>query len=628
MKGLRKRILMIVMLMVLVGLSAEAMAATYSIGSLSEFKAFRDGFNSGAISLGAGDVVELTANIDMKNETWIPIGTSDKYFRGEFDGNGYTISNMKVQNAGSLAQVGLFALVEKSYIHDVNFKNVTLIGNGDNLRMGVISGNLQYWNVVENVNISNVKITVNGNGGLIGTTAGYVWKSQYGNVHVKNTEITVTGSESVVGGMVAYGRAHVWDTGVVGNNQYWLDGTVKNSEGTDYVLQNYFTDCSVTGADISISGGAEVGGFIGGDTYNSHSNFFKDCVVSDLDMDCKNGTYSAGGFMGYKNGTTEALGVVPFDGCSAQGTINGDKGNYGGFVGYVGGRAASFENAHADVDVVSDGIAGGFVGTTAQYFTHKESFINCTADGDVQGTSAGGFVGMITLGGDGDNLNIELDGCAANGNVSGDNVGGLIGEIKLELPATNWSTVEGTGIVEITNSSANGTVSGGNNVGSLIGLVQNIATRETTPDAIAEIKGDRVAVSNNQLPMYNSTQQNTNENAISIAQGYQIVYKLNGGKDSGNPKAYAAGDTIKLKDPTREGYIFLGWTGANGSRPQADLTITLASGEIQFVANWKQILAPGMLPQTGDESIPMIYLLTVLGCAAAGAYLIKRRALR
>ena len=33
-------------------------------------------------------------------------------------------------------------------------------------------------------------------------------------------------------------------------------------------------------------------------------------------------------------------------------------------------------------------------------------------------------------------------------------------------------------------------------------------------------------------------------------------------------------------------------------------------------------------PQTGDESIPMIYLLTVLGCVAAGAYLIKRRALR
>src|SRR5699024_7875918 len=49
-------------------------------------------------------------------------------------------------------------------------------------------------------------------------------------------------------------------------------------------------------------------------------------------------------------------------------------------------------------------------------------------------------------------------------------------------------------------------------------------------------------------------------------QTYTITYNLNGGSVSGNPESYdVTSETITLKNPTKTGYIFTGWTGSNGS---------------------------------------------------------------
>lgn len=68
-----------------------------------------------------------------------------------------------------------------------------------------------------------------------------------------------------------------------------------------------------------------------------------------------------------------------------------------------------------------------------------------------------------------------------------------------------------------------------------------------------------------------------------------IQYDLDGGKVSGNPETYTPESAdITLKNPTREGYTFIGWTGSNGNNPQMTVTIKKGSiGDKSYKANWK-----------------------------------------
>lgn len=45
----------------------------------------------------------LVSNIDLAGAEWTPIGSSEAYFTGELDGNGYKISNFKITGSGSTA---------------------------------------------------------------------------------------------------------------------------------------------------------------------------------------------------------------------------------------------------------------------------------------------------------------------------------------------------------------------------------------------------------------------------------------------------------------------------------------------------------------------------------------------
>lgn len=69
---------------------------------------------------------------------------------------------------------------------------------------------------------------------------------------------------------------------------------------------------------------------------------------------------------------------------------------------------------------------------------------------------------------------------------------------------------------------------------------------------------------------------------------YLITYNLNDGSHSGNPSTYTVEDTMTLNQPTKEGYIFLGWTGSNGTTPQKEVTIEKGTtGNLEYTANWR-----------------------------------------
>ncbi|MBR6049792.1 MAG: InlB B-repeat-containing protein, partial [Clostridia bacterium] len=70
---------------------------------------------------------------------------------------------------------------------------------------------------------------------------------------------------------------------------------------------------------------------------------------------------------------------------------------------------------------------------------------------------------------------------------------------------------------------------------------------------------------------------------------YSIGYTLNGGTVSGtNPTSYnVTTNTFTLKNPTKTGYTFTGWTGSNGSTPQKSVSISKGTiGNKTYTANW------------------------------------------
>ncbi len=69
---------------------------------------------------------------------------------------------------------------------------------------------------------------------------------------------------------------------------------------------------------------------------------------------------------------------------------------------------------------------------------------------------------------------------------------------------------------------------------------------------------------------------------------YSITYDLNGGNCENLPSTYTIEDTIKLPNPTRTGYTFIGWTCIGDETPKKDYTIPKGTiGHKTFKANWK-----------------------------------------
>lgn len=115
---------------------------------------------------------------------------------------------------------------------------------------------------------------------------------------------------------------------------------------------------------------------------------------------------------------------------------------------------------------------------------------------------------------------------------------------------------------------------------------------------------------------------------------YGISYDLAGGRVEGtNPIAYTAEtEDFTLINPVREGYIFLGWTGSNGEKPETEVTIKKGSGgNRSYTANWKLQESGGNNEtsgstgvSTGDLAQPLLWIALLLGALL----LIRRRVRR
>lgn len=140
--------------------------STRTISTLEELKAFRDEVNAG--NTFKGETIELANDIDLGGEEWTPIGTQSHQFQGTFNGNGHTISNLKI-NTPYRSDVGFFGFTTNGEIKNLTFNNAEVTGYCD---VGVVAGT-PYTSKYTNIKLTG-DIKVSGYayvGGMFGKNA-------------------------------------------------------------------------------------------------------------------------------------------------------------------------------------------------------------------------------------------------------------------------------------------------------------------------------------------------------------------------------------------------------------------------------------------------------------------------
>ena len=427
-----------------------------------------------------------------------------KDFSGTYDGNGYQISNLKVNAADeAFKNIGLFGALQGGLLKRVKLVDFSTKG-------GVSVGSLVGLNNQGTIEDSEVDGKVDGDG----TIGGLVGMNQDGVI--RNSTATVRVGKNSRGRWVAGGLVGQNDGGtitgshasgaVTGGNQ--VGGLVGKNMGS--VTSSHATG-DVTGASTGVGYvGGLVGWHFGGTISDSHSggkvvgaapgvgglvgvNFAR--IVSSHTLGQVRGKNKVGGLVGENRGSISdsyAKGTVTGDsqtgglvgwhfggtisGSYAQGTVTGDS-QTGGLVGVSEG-GARIVNSHTrqEVRVRGKDQVGGLVGE------NKGSISNSYTLGKMSGDSQiGGLVGK--------NKGIISDSHVWGAVSGGSQAGGLVGVNESNARIVNSHTrqevrVSGKdqvgGLVgenkgSISNSYARGAVSGGSQTGGLVGVSESNA---------------------------------------------------------------------------------------------------------------------------------------------------------
>lgn len=263
----------------------------YIITKAEELAWFRDQVNGGNKKICAkiADNVEV---IDLKNfchaadaskkideQSWVPIGNSNKPYQGTFDGNGKTITNLYIN--ASQVNMGLFGYTYEGTIKNLTFEyaNVT----NTNSYAGVLVGNAFWRSTLQNIKISNTCQIKGGNytGGIAGSLDGNASNCvNYATVQGKEDVGGLFGYYSRTGNSMTacanYGNVTATSNTVGGLVGYYSSGTIQdcanygNIEGTNNVggmagyvskgkMQNVFCYGNVSATNNTKRGGMVCG---------------------------------------------------------------------------------------------------------------------------------------------------------------------------------------------------------------------------------------------------------------------------------------------------------------------------------------------------------------------------------
>ena len=315
----------------------------YQIANGAQLAYLASSVNSGETYTGKNFV--LTANIDLNGLPWTPIGNSFsdallggsnyRIFAGNFDGNGYTISNVSIGSETAPLEADVFGLfgATAGKISNLNLDTVSIHGIAKIASIGAVIGFA---------------------GGLVGYSGGYIE-----NCHVTGLTMDMSAPSNV------YAAA------------YCVGGLVGVLDETQLI-----NECSVSGSITEKAGKGSIGGLIGELGKAAKITYSRSDVTVNVKADSRGGA-NVGGFIGKGNGKTDAETIIR--NCYATGNVTG--GAYtGGFAGGLWGL--NIKNCYASGNVSQAAAAmASFVGTDASDPNYYGSITNCFATGSVTGSS-------------------------------------------------------------------------------------------------------------------------------------------------------------------------------------------------------------------------------------------------
>ncbi|MBX2977280.1 MAG: T9SS type A sorting domain-containing protein, partial [Ignavibacteriaceae bacterium] len=310
-----------------------------------------------------GNYFVMTADINLSSyANWTPIGTNSTYpFKGKFNGNNYTISNLTVTTGpGLFGEIQAGAEIKNLTISNCNINNTSVATN-----IGALVGRVYLAVANESIKITNVHVSgivigysdrwVGGLAGLVHLTSSATGDDTY-NIFISDCSANLNVNADY--NYTSYGTTR---GGLIGGSSGYSNKLVR------------INNCSSTGSITDNRSMVTTENIIGGIVGRSYTTRFKDCY-STLNITSTFESNYIGGFAADAKEGTEIINSY------STGIITATGYFIAGFLGNYDNSINSFSNCFWDTEVStkSDGTGGswsnpaGITGkTTAQMKTQS-----------------------------------------------------------------------------------------------------------------------------------------------------------------------------------------------------------------------------------------------------------------
>jgi len=383
---------------------------------------------------------------------WLPIGDTITHFNGSYNGQGFVIDGLRVNNPAG-EYVGLWGYTENAIIENLGLTDLQYYA------ASVIGGLAGYTS--EETQIKNCYTTGTIEGASIESTAGgLTGESSYSSIEDSYSSVDINGYMNL-GGLVAittqssiinsYSTGNItgitgsWHIGGLVGLQYYSTiekcyntGQINGTNGVGGLIGfRYFSSISDSYVTGAVSGNYGSGGIAGIEVGSTTDNCYSNAVID--------GHYYSGGLVGYLTDQPPSVKLADIMRLQARahspnnvspplirpdysinnsyntGIVNGSY-YVGGLVGNLSDKGVIQNSYNTGLVQGTGHYTGGLAGGSYELSVIKTSYNS----GDVSSTSdLWSWVGGIT----GENHNSSISNSYNTGNVNGlECTGGLVGE--------------------------------------------------------------------------------------------------------------------------------------------------------------------------------------------------------
>ena len=359
----------------------------YQIATTNQLLDFAASVNDGSAEGYAGQFIALTEDLDLTGVDWTPIGSmTENYstmFSGTFNGQGHTISNLKLDMDTPIVGAGIFGM-NLGEVYNLRAENIQIhCADVYSMAVGAVVG-YNMGGLVHDIILTgdNEIAAFNAIGGICGGSMGSVY-----NCSVDGTTVVVQGDNDFSSGRII--QEDIGECGglIIGGS---FGGTMDN--------------CTAKGKIIAV-GNEPVGlGGIGGclEMMDSVTN-----CTADVEIISEMGGHAIGGLCGYSG--THHIGDIAL---ATEGVMTT---NYPGII----------DNCHVTVKMNVPGAThvGGLVGTGLYYYGEETSYkiSNCSVEAELIGAVTPGAIAGRAMGS-------LIESCDAAVTLDGEELKARIGE--------------------------------------------------------------------------------------------------------------------------------------------------------------------------------------------------------